>query len=696
MYSAPLGELPPPPPRACFGRDRLVKEIIGLIENLTPIALIGPGGVGKTSIALTILHHHYIKERFGDERRFIRCDQFSASQANFLSQLSKAIGAGVENPENLTPLRPSLSSREMIMVLDNAESILDPQGMNAQELYTAVEELSEFSNICLCLTSRISTIPPACKPLDIPVLSMEAARDTFYRICKHSKLWPNLVDNILKQLDFHPLSVTLLATVTCHNRWDNNQLAREWERQRTNILWTEHNRSLAAAIELSLASPMFQELGHDARELLGVIAFFPQGINEDNIDWLLPTRTHRDGLPTTRRDTFNKFCILSLTYRSGGFITMLAPLRDYLCPKDPTSSPLLSAIKNHYFHRLQAAVGPGFEEAQWIRSEDVNIEHLLDTLTSIDPNSTDVWDACAHFMEHLEWHKPRLVMLGPKIEGLSDDNPFKPVCLLQLSRLFCTVGNNMEYKRLLIYSLKLQRKEGDSLIVAETLGQISMANIALGLCGEGIQQAKEALEIYQRLNNVKGQARCWILLANSSFATKQFDAAEEATLWAIHLLSDEERDQYNLCDCHRLLGMIYQSKGEIWKAINQFETGLGIASSFNYHRHLFWSHYLLAKLLFDDNRPNEANAHIERAKSHATDDPYNLACGMRKQAEFWHGQHRFMEAKSEALGALNIFENLGAGKDKETCRALLWDIEKTMNEYVPAASHNPHLAVFQR
>ena len=41
------GELPPPPPWACFGRDELIEKIVDLTENLTPIALIGAGGLGK-------------------------------------------------------------------------------------------------------------------------------------------------------------------------------------------------------------------------------------------------------------------------------------------------------------------------------------------------------------------------------------------------------------------------------------------------------------------------------------------------------------------------------------------------------------------------------------------------------------------------------------------------------------------------
>ena len=494
---------------------------MGLAVQLTPIALIGAGGIGKTSIVLAVLHDDRIKKRFGENRRFIRCDQFPASRAHFLRRLSKVIGAGAENPEDLAPLRPFLSSKKMLVVLDNAESILHSQGPDAKEIYGIVGELSQFNNICLCITSRISIIPPDCETLEVPTLSEEAARDAFYRIYKQSER-TDPINNILEELDFHPLSITLLATVTQQNKWGVSHLAREWERQRTGVLHTQHSGCLAATIELSLASPIFRELGPDARELLGVIAFFPQGVNETNVDWLFPTIP--DG-----SNMFDKFCILSLTYRSNGFITMLAPLRDYLRPKDPTSSPLLGTTKERYLTRLSVDIHPdvpGFEESRWIVSEDLNVEHLLNVFTSIDTNSRNIWDACARFTNHLYWHKSRLTILGSKIEALPDDHPSKAQCLRDLSFLFQSVGNYAEHQRLLAHCLELRRGQGDDYQVAHVLGYLSDASRQLGLRKEGIKQAEEASEIFERFGETTGQARHLISLACALYDDGQLDAAE--------------------------------------------------------------------------------------------------------------------------------------------------------------------------
>ena len=643
----------------------MIERVVGFAQNLTPIALIGAGGIGKTSIVLALLHDRRIKQVFGDNRWFIRCDQFPASHTHLLRRLSKVIGADVENPEDLTPLRRHLSSKEMVIVLDNAESILDPQGPSAQEIYGIVDELTRFRNVCLCLTSRISTIPPTCETLEVPTLSKEAAHSTFYHIYRHGERCGSIND-ILEQLDFHPLSITLLATVAQYNKWNPNRLMREWERQRTGVLRAQHSGSLAAAIELSLSSPMFRELGPDARGLLEVVAFFPQGVAEENVDWLFSTVSDAPHI-------FDTFCILSLTYRSNGFITMLAPLRDHLRPKDPVTSSLLSVVKECYFTRLSVDLEPNepsFGDSRWIRSEDVNVEHLLDVFASVDPNSEDVWDNCADFFDHLHWHKPRLTVLGPKVEALSDNHPSKAECLDMLSRLFGAVGINMECQRILTHTLKLWGEKGDDFMVAKTLSYLSDTNRLLDREKEAIELAKEALEIFKRLGDTVEQTNCFIDLARAFYDDEKFDAAEEAALRAIEL----PENHYQVCQGHRLLGDIYTEMGATEKAAHHYEMALGIATTLGIPDELFWIHYSMADMFSEQSAFDAAHDHIERAKLHA-DSAYNLGRAMRLRADVWFEQDMLEEARLEASCAVDVFMKIGATKDVEICRELLMEID---------------------
>ena len=669
--SVSLGELPPPAPRDCFGREDLIEKVIRLAEKLEPVALIGAGGIGKTSIALTVLHHGRIEDRFGENRRFIRCDQFPASRPHFLARLSKAIGAGVENPEDMTPLRSLLSSKEMFIILDNAESILDPKGTNAEEIYSVVDELCQFKKVCLCITSRITTVPPRCKRPEIPTLSLEAACDIFYGIYGDDGR-SGIVNNLLGRLDFHALSITLLATTASQNAWDYNRLAKEWDTHRAQVLQTHHNKSLAATIELSLASPTFHSLGSHARDLLGVVAFFPQGIDEKNLDWLFPAISNI-------RNIFDGFCVLSLTYRGNGFVTLLAPIRDYLGPQDPLSSPLLCGTRDHYFSRLSVNLDPnkpGFEEARWFASEDLNVEHLLDVFISIDKNVDNVWEACLRFVQHLFWYKPRQTVLRPRIEGLPDNHPHKPKCLFMLSLLFREFGNDREQKKLLVHALELQRQQGDDFEVAQTLEMLSDANRVLGFFEEGIGEAREALEIYERIGNTVWQGEClnkltWLLLDD-----KQLDAAENAATRAIDLLPEEE--EFLIVQLHRGLGKIHYSQGRKEEALRHFNIALGIASPRNWDDQQFWIRFDMAQLFQGERDYDNANAQIERARSHTAHDIYKLGRIMKLQAEVWYSQQRIGAAKSEAVHALENFEKIGAARDAEFCRTLLEVVERAI------------------
>ena len=239
----------------------------------------------------------------------------------------------------------------------------------------------------------------------------------------------------------------------------------------------------------------------------------------------------------------------------------------------------------------------------------------------------------------------------------------------------------MKWERLLSHALKLGRERGSDIWVADILQTLCNANRHIGHHDEGVQQAREGLEIYERLGHTRGQAQCFIQLAWSFRDQKQLDAAEEAASRAFDLLP-ETGQQSLVFQCHQILGLIQQSKGEIEKALHHLEAALGIAPSFGWHDQLFEIHSSLAMLFFDEGRLDGAHVHAERAKLHAVNNPYSLGKAMMLQAKVLCGQHKFEEARSEILRAAEIFEKLRVSWGVGICGVFLEDVQKRQDRLV--------------
>ena len=102
--------MPGESPGVFFGRGWLIREIFGFAENPIPIAFIGAGGIGETSITLAFLQDNRIEQQFGNSRQSIRCD--------FLRRSSDVVGPDIKTSKGLARFRLSLSSREAFIVPD--------------------------------------------------------------------------------------------------------------------------------------------------------------------------------------------------------------------------------------------------------------------------------------------------------------------------------------------------------------------------------------------------------------------------------------------------------------------------------------------------------------------------------------------------------------------------------------------------
>jgi Cdc6-like AAA superfamily ATPase len=117
----------PSEPKIFHGRDSELSDILQLFHQGTPrIAILGAGGMGKTSLARTIIHHTQITERYNQHRFFVACDS-AATQV----ELAALIGAhvGLKPGRDLTHpvIQYFSSSSNSLLVLDNLETLWEPR-----------------------------------------------------------------------------------------------------------------------------------------------------------------------------------------------------------------------------------------------------------------------------------------------------------------------------------------------------------------------------------------------------------------------------------------------------------------------------------------------------------------------------------------------------------------------------------------
>lgn len=63
---------PPATPHKIFSREEIVNEVLDLTDQVAFASLLGPTDVGKSSVALTRLHHDRTKVKFGGNCHFMR------------------------------------------------------------------------------------------------------------------------------------------------------------------------------------------------------------------------------------------------------------------------------------------------------------------------------------------------------------------------------------------------------------------------------------------------------------------------------------------------------------------------------------------------------------------------------------------------------------------------------------------------
>ncbi|KAJ7804996.1 hypothetical protein B0H14DRAFT_2527051 [Mycena olivaceomarginata] len=327
----------PSDPKIFHGRESELSDILHLFNIGIPrIAILGAGGMGKTSLARAVLHHPDITARYVQNRFFVACNS-----ATTKVELANLIGShlGLKPGKDLTKavLQHFSNNPPSLLILDELETLWEPASSRGN--------IEEFLSLLTGITMRGAEHPakvqwtrPFLKVLQ--PLNQEAARCTFVDIAdsEHSL---EEVDQILSLADNMPLAISLLAHLA-DTEGCSNILSR-WDKEKTSVIseGLDKRSNLDISISLSLSSPRSQLLPH-SQELLSLLSMLPDGLTDAE---LIQSKLPLENILKCKTALKSTALAYSDEHKR---LKVLMPIREYLQQHQPPCNHLVLSLLKYF------------------------------------------------------------------------------------------------------------------------------------------------------------------------------------------------------------------------------------------------------------------------------------------------------------------------------------------------------------
>ncbi|KAJ7136200.1 P-loop containing nucleoside triphosphate hydrolase protein, partial [Mycena filopes] len=326
------------------GRESELADILKLFNKGNPrIAILGAGGMGKTSLAKAVLHEETIAGRYTQYRFFIPCDKAGSKAA-----LAALIGAHLGLKPGMDMTRAVLQhlsqSPPSLLVLDNLETVWEPV-----ELRKDIEEflslLTDITTLSLMVTMRGAERPfkvQWTRPFLLPLrpLAQEAAGKVFWDIADDGHM-PDDINQVLQLTDNVPLAICLLAHLV--DVEGCSTVLSRWQTEKTSVISDGHDKrsNMELSISLSLSSPRITSIP-DARDLLSLMAILPDGLSDAELRQAkFPLRNIlgcKDALVRTALAYIDEHKRLKV----------LVPIREYMQKLFPPADQMIKPLLCHF------------------------------------------------------------------------------------------------------------------------------------------------------------------------------------------------------------------------------------------------------------------------------------------------------------------------------------------------------------
>ncbi|KAF7323580.1 ATPase-AAA-core domain-containing protein [Mycena kentingensis (nom. inval.)] len=346
----------PSEPKLFFGRDTEVEFLVRLIASSSAptAAILGTGGIGKTSLARAVLHHPTVTTRYsglGKERRlFIPCDR-AHNAVDVLTLCGLHLEVDVHAGSVKTRVLNALAARAdegCLVFLDNLETCWEPENTRGRGRGAIVAVWRDYR-----ITMRGAERPaktqwtrPFLPPLS--PLTTEAATETFLAITDNvdSEI-PGQLDELLQLTDNIPLAVDLLANLV--DIEGCAPVLASWATHKTSLVSAgrDPRSNLDISISLSLASPRMKA-SPNALALLSVLSILPDGLAEAD---LLHSDLPLDDILACRQTLLRT----SLAYvdTQSARLKVLVPIREYVQAAHPPPRATTRLLGRQFFALLQ-------------------------------------------------------------------------------------------------------------------------------------------------------------------------------------------------------------------------------------------------------------------------------------------------------------------------------------------------------
>lgn len=375
-------------PRVFHGRDGLVQEIASwLIRRETSrICILGPGGAGKTSVSLAVVHSQPVEEKFGPSNRFwIPC--LGATSSSFFLDILYVhlqITRDTKNPLDDIIFELGSSITPKLILLDNFETPWNLTDGSQQAINNIIYRLSKLEHIALLVTMR-GTNPPSedivWQHWNLTPIDLKASRQIFqdiYPTRKHNKD----LDRLLEAIGYMPFAVTLMAKIGKEAHATPAALLEGWSQAGTNMISspTIPEQNMNRSIGLSVDSDMVKG-DPDAITLLATLSILPAGTSQDRLRLWTPPVTSE----LTAIATLSKAALIVVNERSdqnSPILSVLPVVQSYMRVSKRIPDTIRRHVKQAYcqyvLHHACRRQDPDFKaHSKALQAEEVNIQSIL-------------------------------------------------------------------------------------------------------------------------------------------------------------------------------------------------------------------------------------------------------------------------------------------------------------------------------